>query len=349
MDHLTLWFSRVAQADRHGLWYTRADPHQRRLWERLLHGAYHVMWMNLFYSRHPMSEGNRLRALGRLWAWQLWRRIIRRPVVVEIPGEVRIFCPASSIMAGGVATLGLPEPAELVFMMDVVRPQDWVIDVGANLGIYSLLAARRGAFVLAFEPGDNARVALAHSARLNGLGNRIFPQPIALADFSGSAQFTDWLDVNDHLLPDGSSPAAKMVDVTTLDEFLQREPSNAPLGTVVVLKIDAEGADALVLKGARKLIERDKPAIIVEVCDGGRDIRRWLAERSYSVYRYSVAERQLKEIPAQFAGEGNFIGVHRDRLSWIQERLATSLRPLIRPPHIRWAPPATLTEWLRSS
>jgi len=325
-DRITAWFHERG-----------ANWGQRRRVARLLGAVSWAIWMTLLFGLHPMSRGNRVRALTRLWFWQLWRRLVRRSIVVELPEGAKVFCPPWSRLAGALAAVGFHEPEEMFFVIDLLRPGDWMVDVGANLGVYALTAARRGARVIAFEPSDAARGALEWNARLNGVQSRLHLQSVALANFNGNAHFTSGLDVGNHLIPDANSGAGESaVRVNRLDDFLKSQPG-LPVGREgVLLKVDVEGFDAQVLEGAEQLIEQANPVVIVEVWAGGRSIRQWLKARGYQVYRYWVVERMLAEIPEGFAGQANFIAVHASRLAWVEDRLKTSVRPPFGRPRVYW-------------
>ncbi len=295
--------------------------------------------MTLLFGRHPMGKGNRIRALGRLWFWQLWRRLVKRPVVVELPAGAKVLCPPWSRLAGALAAVGFHEHEEMFFVIDLLRPEDWMVDVGANLGVYALTAALRGASVIAFEPSDAARDVLEWNARLNGVQPRLHVQSVALANFNGDAHFTSGLDVGNHLIPIATAGAGEStVHVSRLDDFWGSRPGLLAGQEAVLLKVDAEGFDAQVLEGAEQLIEHAKPVVIVEVWAGGRSIRQWLKARGYEVYRYCPAQRKLAEIPDGFAGQANFIAVQSDRLGWVEDRLRASIRPPIGPPRVCWNP-----------
>jgi FkbM family methyltransferase len=300
-------------------------------------------WMTLLLTNHPIGRTGRLRTAGRLWMWQIWRRTARRPIVVTLPGGSRLLCPPESNIAGAWVAVGLHEYTEMLFVIDVVRPGDLFLDVGANLGIYTVLAARLGGQVVAFEPNSQARRTLEANVRMNSAGETVTIQPFALADYDGSGRMNVEIQGSSHLLraeaADAPEAPAVTVDVRRLDSVLK---SWAHAG-LAFLKVDAEGFDAEVLRGAAGFVRAERPVVLVEIGDGGAGIRRWLAGRGYRVYFYGQPARGLEEFPAHFAGQGNFIAVHRDRLEAVAERLRTARRPAFEPPRVAWRVPVTAT------
>jgi hypothetical protein len=127
------------------------------------------------------------------------------------------------------------------------------------------------------------------------------------------------------------------VEVRQLDSVVE---SQAQPG-LPFLKVDAEGFDAQVLHGAAGFVGAQRPVVLVEIGDGGAEVRRWLAGRGYRVYFYRERTHRLEEVPDGFGGEGNFIAVHRDRLEAVAERLRTGRRPVIAPPRVQWRAPLT--------
>jgi FkbM family methyltransferase len=229
---------------------------------------------------------------------------------------------------------------ETFFIIDCLRPTDVFIDVGANIGFYTTIAGRRGAFVVAFEPGRLQGGALRTNICLNSLGAVVEVIPCAVADFSGEASFTADLEVSNHLvLADGLGVVAQrtsVVDVLTLDEVLARRQGIIGSGSLTIIKIDAEGFDLDVLRGAEDTVRRLTPVIIAEIWEGGIAVRQWLESREYDVYYYRPEVRALERLPLTFVGQANLIAVHPSRSALVANRLATAERPPIDPPRIHW-------------
>lgn len=130
-----------------------------------------------------------------------------------------------------------------------------LIDVGANYGYYSLLWAGLAAqnTVIAFEPLPNNYLALRHNIDKNSLGDRVEAVQKAVSNINGHVTF--WCPPE---ITTGGRiivrPQAGQVEVeaVALDTFCSSDQ------VIDVLKIDAEGADALVLEGAKRLLERQQ-------------------------------------------------------------------------------------------
>ena len=133
-----------------------------------------------------------------------------------------------------------------------------VFDVGANFGYYSLTRARAiGARVFAFEPNPRTFSRLAAHIRMNGLESSITAVPAGLSDTQRSG-FLDLVAGNsgaDHLSDHGEE-----IELDTLDHYC--EVNN--VARMDLIKIDVEGHETHVLKGARHMLEACRPAVMIE-------------------------------------------------------------------------------------
>jgi FkbM family methyltransferase len=136
-----------------------------------------------------------------------------------------------------------------------------VLDIGANVGLVSLLAAKkvgRIGRVYAFEPVPDIFARLQENIALNSFNN-IEPVPLALSSQKGTAMIS---------VAGGASSlfrrvSDEFVEVPTerLDDFVEREG----IERVDAIKLDVEGAELHVIRGADKTIRRFKPIMMVEI------------------------------------------------------------------------------------
>jgi FkbM family methyltransferase len=143
-----------------------------------------------------------------------------------------------------------------------------LLDVGANIGLVSLavLDAVPDASIFAFEPGLHQHDLFAETIRANRLADRVTLSPLALSDRVGTARFavhTTRHAAGDGFLDTGRAGRTRFVSVRTdtLDEWWAR--SGRP--PVDVVKLDTEGSELLILRGASELIDRCRPVIFLEI------------------------------------------------------------------------------------
>ena len=147
-----------------------------------------------------------------------------------------------------------PEWSEMRTWRAHLRPNDLFIDVGANVGIYSLFAFDCEANVIAFEPDEGSRARLRENAALNK-ADSIEIRSEAVADRSGEMHFTQGLGLMNQLVLREPDSTAVGVPVITLDEVIGER-------VVAGLKVDVEGAERLVLEGATRALSSHRIKLI---------------------------------------------------------------------------------------
>ncbi|MBD3736564.1 MAG: FkbM family methyltransferase [Pseudomonas balearica] len=155
------------------------------------------------------------------------------------------------------------QPYELEMLRDMasrLQPEDLVLDVGANIGNHTLyLASVAACRVHAFEPNGHLCEALAQSIAHNSQGDRVTIHQVGVAAAKGIARFAhlDTANLGAQSLEKILSDDEAGVELVALDEM---EWSAA----IRMIKIDVEGMEIDVLKGAQQLIRRDKPILYIE-------------------------------------------------------------------------------------
>jgi FkbM family methyltransferase len=150
--------------------------------------------------------------------------------------------------------LGVFERAEQHVFAQAVHPGDVVYDLGANVGFYTLLAAKLGARVLAFEPVPRNLAYLRRHIALNECEN-VTVVAAAISDHSGTAHFREGpLHTVGALVEDDAD--GYDVPVVALDAIV-----GTPAPQLV--KIDVEGGEAAVLRGADHLLHESRPTVLL--------------------------------------------------------------------------------------
>src|SRR4051794_16154979 len=90
---------------------------------------------------HPSNRGLRLKYLARFIRWSIHKRLTDRPIDVPFIDGLRFRCHHDSAAASAVMYFRMPEYADALFVLRLLRPGDHFLDVGANVGLYTLLAA----------------------------------------------------------------------------------------------------------------------------------------------------------------------------------------------------------------
>ena len=239
------------------------------------------------------------------------RRRLRpnRPLRCRFDGDLQLDVSLRDEVAIHYALQREYEPEVSRFIRRALRPGMVVFDVGANIGHFTLLAAKRvGAAgqVHAFEPAKSECDKLAANVALNGFGNVVVNR-VAVCEQSGQVALqtlTDGLGLYNTLgRPFRSGEfASVMVPCTSLDDYVRERQ----IGRVDLIKIDIEGAEINALTGAAQLLSRDDaPVIVCEFSDPAatgmghstRELRREIEALGFRIFRYEMQSGALVEEP----------------------------------------------------
>ena len=152
---------------------------------------------------------------------------------------------------------------ELDFLQCFLKPGMTAVDIGANLGMYSLPIARLvggGGCVIAYEPGGEARIYLEQSRELNELAN-LDIRSFALSDSRKEGYLAAAASSELRAL---SSPGGERVQITSLDH----ESDAGGWDAVDFVKIDAEGEEERMLAGGARFFATHSPLVMAEINAG---------------------------------------------------------------------------------
>ncbi len=164
--------------------------------------------------------------------------------------------PDDRVITAAVIQAGYYEPLLTKLLLENVRAGDTVIDIGANIGYYTVLAAKkvgpRGR-VIAFEPEPQAFSFLKRNAEVNRFTNIVAEQK-AVSNASGIVKlYIARENLGDHrIFPSEPGRQAIEVQAVALDDYL---PDGDP---VHFIKIDTQGAEGLIFEGMQRTLRRHK-------------------------------------------------------------------------------------------
>ncbi|KKM39490.1 hypothetical protein LCGC14_1564570 [marine sediment metagenome] len=207
--------------------------------------------------------------------WFARRRVplLRRPLIWPLPygGRFHIYPDETGL---NVIRGCKHEEGAWKFAERFLKPGMTCVDVGANQGFYTILMRKKVGDVgqvFAFEPSSLELMKLFDNLSLNNLNSgSCYITPLALSYHIGKSRYYE--NTEGHASRSSLAPLAKEVrgkvlltevGTTTLD-FLK---GTAPLTRLDLLKIDTEGAELEVLRGARRTLKELKPTIIIEIAD----------------------------------------------------------------------------------
>jgi FkbM family methyltransferase len=263
-----------------------------------------------FIWYHPLASRNRPYAIRRFLGWQISQRIRRRPETLTFVEDSVMVVEKGMFGATGNIYTGLVEFDDMSFLLHTLRPRDTFVDIGANVGAYTILAAKNsGANVISFEPIPSTFEKLRRNVDANRVNALVDLRCSGVGDKNGTHRFTMGMDAMNHALRDDAAerPDAVEVPVGTLDELLKDQQP-------VLIKIDVEGFEWPVIKGAASVLASPSlKALIIELNGNGNyfgynedHIHALLLSYGFLPYSYEPFSRQLKVEPGYY-GHNNTI------------------------------------------
>ncbi|HYO49953.1 MAG TPA: FkbM family methyltransferase [Chloroflexia bacterium] len=244
----------------------------------------------------------RYRPVKVVHAW-LYRRLKPAYIIVN---DFKLFLdPDDKVMSHYLLEDGRWEPLETGIVESELKEGDVVLDIGANIGYYTILAARRvgpRGRVFAFEPDPRNFALLQKNLRANGCTN-VHTERRAVSDCTGTIRlYLDKLNKGDHTIYDVGGRHAIEVGTVRLDDYFSEYG-----GKIDLIKIDVQGAEGRVLRGMHSLLERNKQVRIItefwpnrlEECGTpSEEFIGGLTAHGFTLYNINEESRQIERITA---------------------------------------------------
>jgi FkbM family methyltransferase len=247
---------------------------------------------------------------------------------------MRLRCyPDSQAAVLALYTGGWADWHEMAFMRHYLRPGDAFLDVGANVGVYSLLAASLvgpEGRVDAFEPVPETLRRLRENLALSG-ARQVHIHEVAVGDAAGSVRFVVGRDAMNSLATDGHSADDSPCEgqdctIEVPCDLLDRQVSDRRFA---MGKIDIEGAEPLALRGAANMLaDANPPVWLLEI--NGRlrqfgcsetEFAAWLRERGYRLALYEADLRELQFVDRPWQQRENVLAIADSAVEQVQQRL----------------------------
>lgn len=222
---------------------------------------------------------------------------------------------------------GIYEEFETKLFKNLIQPNTTVIDVGANVGYYTLIAANesRDVSVYSFEPEINNYELLVKNVEVNNFNNvKTFQK--AVSNEEGKIKiFIDEKNLGNHSLSGNNVPNKidfVEVETITLDSFF--DSLDDSVGENIIIKLDTQGAEGLVMDGAQKLLLKNNIKILMEFWPKGLrnmntnplELLNKLQDYGFSIELVNETTKSLKNL-----NENDFIDLCDDPEEIIQVNL----------------------------
>jgi FkbM family methyltransferase len=247
-----------------------------------------------FICSHPLASQN-IPAAFSLWLkWQIGSRILNLPVIIPFVGGSHLVVEQGMTGATGNIYAGLHEFADMAFCLHLLKPGDLFIDVGANVGSYTVLASKvAGANSFSLEPVPATFKRLRRNVILNDIGSLVDARCVAVGSTTGTIMFSASLDTMNKVVNADYSGSSIEVQVDSLDAMLGGlQPT--------LIKIDVEGFEPDVMAGAANTLRCDSLlAILIETVTP--EIQDILQKSGFELTTYDAFNRKLLN-PVEHSG-----------------------------------------------
>ncbi len=257
-----------------------------------------------------------------MW-WYIKKKSPNKAIITGLGKDLKVRIYTHDIIGRDIYVKGMFEKAECMFVTNFLKEGMTFFDIGANLGQYTLLGAKRvgsNGRVHSFEPSSRMFSELNFNVSLNGFSNSCILNNVAVSEKEGIGKLSKYEaggevygSLGNQNWAESSKPLVghEEVKTTTLNVYIKEHN----ISHVDLIKIDIEGAELLALRGANQLLNRpDAPTIVLEMADittdgfGYKAIEIWdyLESFGYRMYCFNnkgnisgQTERPLYFVKAQ--------------------------------------------------
>jgi len=274
-----------------------------------------------FITKHPLNRNKKIKALTRFFKWQLGIRLNPHPVVYPYGEKSKLIVWKGLTGATGNVYCGLHEFEDMTFLLHFLRKDDLFIDIGANVGSYTILAASEvGTQTISVEPVPQTFEILKTNIGLNNVRDKVRVLNLGMGRKEGVLKFTKSLDTTNHVATENEKD--------TIDVPVERFDNITSIDRPALMKMDVEGYETEVLAGMDKtLANPNLKALIIELNGSGErygydesKIHDHLLTLGFEPFIYAPFERKLKALETY--GDHNTIYI-RD-YDFVEKRITTA-------------------------
>jgi len=261
--------------------------------------------------RHPLSQKDKPAALRRYISWQIGSYLLPgSATIVPFINETRLVVSRGMTGATMHVYTGLSDFPDCGFLLHLLRPDDLFVDIGANVGVYTVLAAGAvGARAITIEPVPSTFQRMLLNLNANRIENLVTAHNIGLGRANETLHFTADQDTANRVITDAAWTGPRIsVPVRRLDDVLTGE-------NPVLIKMDVEGWESEVLAGSQDVLGRSSLLGLIVEMNGDseefsaneRAVHDGLKERNFAPYAYDPFTRELTALPSKNVGYTNTI------------------------------------------
>lgn len=248
------------------------------------------------FKEHPLTKDEPLTALFRYIQFNLVSLLSNKSRVYNWVNGLKFYAQKGD--AGIVPNIyfKLFDYEDSMFVSSVITSKDVFVDVGANVGHFTLLAAKNEAKVFAFEPVKNTFKKLEKNIELNNLQDNVVLYNVGVGNKNEILNFVTNKDVMNSVAIEVNSKSEQIQVVRLNDQLKGINPT--------MLKIDVEGYEWFVLEGANEILSNDSlKYVLIEFNNSGKKfgkedvlIHEVLLKYGFHPYQYNVEKAILEKL-----------------------------------------------------
>jgi len=217
-----------------------------------------------FLTTHPLTKANKIKTLLRFMQWQIGARLLNENVIIPWVDDSKLIASIGETGATGNLYTGFMEYEDMLFLLHALQPTEIFIDIGANIGVYTILASKVvNAKSIAFEPIPQTFEKLKDQIQINQINHLVTLVNKGVGEKNQTLFFTNNKNTMNKVSVIGETKNTSQVEVITLDGQLDRDKN-------YLFKIDVEGFESNVIEGAHQILSSPNVvAIILELNGSG--------------------------------------------------------------------------------
>jgi FkbM family methyltransferase len=258
---------------------------------------------------HPLSRSRKTLAIISFLRFQVGNRLLKGKLIYDWINNSKFIASTGETGITGNIYLGLHEFTDMGFLLHVLRERDLFVDIGANVGSYTILgSAAIGARTVCFEPVPSTYKRLKDNIRINNIGSKVESLNIALGNSKGEVYFLSDQNCKNHVIANNETKKENItVSISTLDKELKDCP--------FLIKIDVEGFELPVLEGGNRILSNmELCGVIIELNGSGNrygyddsSILNIMSSHGFTPFEYNPLLRRMIKINGKNKEGGNTI------------------------------------------
>ena len=199
-----------------------------------------------FILTHPLIKKNKKwDSLVNFIFWQIGARLLSKKVIVPWVEDSKLIIGLGETGATGNIYAGFAEYQDMLFLLHALRPEETFVDIGANIGVYTILASKViRANSISFEPIQNAFDRLEDQVKINRIDHLVRMENKGVGEKNETLFFTNNIDTVNKVSLAGDVANTTEIEVIALDDVLKKNEK-------YFIKIDVEGFEYKVILGAK--------------------------------------------------------------------------------------------------